>query len=84
MMEPGPKGPGSIHNLNQDDVSELNVKCGRCSGMMIYEKSLRSSGFVFSWRCLMCGELIDQTIAENRDYQSHGGEWDKRGRKSAK
>ena len=29
----------------------------------------------------MCGEVIDQTIVENRDYQGNGGEWDRRGNK---
>lgn len=29
----------------------------------------------------MCGEIIDHAIVENRDYQSHGGEWDRRGKK---
>ncbi len=52
------------------------MKCSRCTGMMIYEDP--------HWRCLMCGELIDQTIVENRDYQNHGGEWDKKGKKWGK
>ncbi len=58
------------------------MKCGRCSGMMIDEEFSGVSGPYLSWRCLSCGEVVDQTIIENRDYQSHGGELDRKGRKS--
>jgi len=57
------------------------MKCDRCSGMMIHEEFFGPNGPFFSWRCLICGEVVDQTIMENRDYQSHGGEWDRRGKK---
>jgi hypothetical protein len=50
--------------------------------MMIHEEFFGPNGPIFSWRCLICGEVVDQTIIENRDYQSHGGEWDRRGKKS--
>jgi hypothetical protein len=49
--------------------------------MMIQEELFGSSGPFFSWRCIICGEVIDQTIIENRDHQSHGGEWDRSGKK---
>jgi hypothetical protein len=62
-------------------LSGLNVKCDRCSGMMIHERFFGSSEPFFGWRCVICGEVVDQTIIENRDHQSHGGEWDKRGKK---
>jgi hypothetical protein len=70
------------HDLTGDNFSELNVECDRCSGMMIHEEFFGPNGPFFSWRCLICGEVVDQTIIENRDYQSHGGEWDRRGKKS--
>jgi hypothetical protein len=50
--------------------------------MMIYEEFFGPTGPFLSWRCLICGEIVDQTIIENRDYQSGGGEWDRRGKKS--
>ena len=50
--------------------------------MMIHEKFFASTGPFYSWRCLACGEIVDQTIIENRDYQSHGGDWDRRGKKT--
>jgi late competence protein required for DNA uptake (superfamily II DNA/RNA helicase) len=58
------------------------MKCDRCSGMMIHEEFFGPNGSFFSWRCLICGEVVDQTILENRDHQNHGGEWDRRGKKS--
>jgi hypothetical protein len=50
--------------------------------MMICEQIFPSNGPFFSWWCLTCGEVIDHTILENRDHQSHGGEWDRRNKKS--
>jgi hypothetical protein len=41
--------------------------------MMIHEEFFGSNGTFFSWRCLICGEVVDQMIIENRDHQSHGG-----------
>jgi len=67
--------------ISRDNFGELNVKCDRCTGMMIHEEFFGPNGPFFSWRCLICGEVVDQTIIENRDHQSHGGEWDKRGKK---
>jgi hypothetical protein len=52
--------------------------------MMIHEEFFGPNGPFLSWRCLICGEVVDQTIIENRDHQSHGGEWDRRGKKSKK
>ena len=66
----------------RDNLVELNMKCDRCSGMMIHEEFFDTNGPFLSWRCLICGEVVDQTIMENRDHQSHGGEWDKGGKKS--
>ena len=67
---------------HSDNFLEVNVKCNRCNGMMINEQFFASNGPFLSWRCLTCGEVVDQTIIENRDHQSHGGEWDRRGKKS--
>jgi len=48
---------------------------------MIQEEFFDTDGPFHSWRCLICGEVVDQTIIENRDRQIRGGEWDKRGKK---
>ncbi len=57
------------------------IKCDRCSGIMIQEDFFDTDGPFRSWRCLICGEVVDQTIKENRDHQSRGGKWNKRGKK---
>jgi len=42
------------------------MKCHRCGGMMSYEKFYGATEAFFGWRCLCCGEIIDQVILENR------------------
>lgn len=75
--------PLDLMNYGHDNgfVGAFNVKCNRCSGVMMHERFFDSNEPFFSWRCLACGEIVDQTILENRDHQSHGGEWDRRGKK---
>lgn len=33
---------------------------------MIYEKFYSEEGTFFGWRCVICGEIIDQVILANR------------------
>lgn len=33
---------------------------------MIYEKFYEHYGHFFGWRCVVCGEIIDQVILDNR------------------
>ncbi len=42
------------------------MKCARCGGNMNYEKFYTNSEEFFGWRCIFCGEIIDQVILENR------------------
>jgi hypothetical protein len=42
------------------------VKCNRCGGLMSYEKFYGQAEDYFGWRCIVCGEIIDQVILENR------------------
>lgn len=42
------------------------MKCNRCKGMMIYEKFYGRQEDFWGWRCVFCGEIIDQIIIENR------------------
>lgn len=46
------------------------MKCARCGGKMNYEKFYTTSEEFFGWRCIFCGEIIDQVILENRMEQS--------------
>jgi late competence protein required for DNA uptake (superfamily II DNA/RNA helicase) len=50
------------------------AKCNRCGGMMIYEKIYYGTGYFWVWKCVYCGECIDQIILENRQYQKLKGE----------
>jgi hypothetical protein len=45
------------------------MKCYRCGGMMIDEKVYSEAEQLRIWRCVLCGEYIDQVILENRQYQ---------------
>ena len=45
---------------------EVEMKCGRCLGEMVYEKFYGPHEHFWGWRCVFCGEIIDQVIMENR------------------
>jgi len=47
---------------------------------MIYQKFYAEEGQFYGWRCIFCGEIVDQVISENRDkwegqsfLSNHGG-----------
>jgi hypothetical protein len=46
------------------------MKCGRCGGLMVYENfyTLEIAN-LHEWRCVPCGEIVDQVILENRGMQ---------------
>ena len=44
----------------------LLMKCLRCGGVMVLEKFYGTSEVFFGWRCITCGEIVDQVILENR------------------
>jgi late competence protein required for DNA uptake (superfamily II DNA/RNA helicase) len=57
----------NVFEENMDIIDEEAVmKCHRCNGSMVYEKFCSEEGEFFGWRCLVCGEVIDQLILENR------------------
>ncbi len=48
------------------------MKCPRCGGLMVSDRlqDLKdSTGFIhfYGVRCLVCGEILDPTILENRE-----------------
>jgi len=47
----------------------LNRRCPRCNSAMLYEKFFHETEYVWGWKCLFCGEYIDQVVSENRQYQ---------------
>jgi hypothetical protein len=42
------------------------MNCPRCHGIMAYEKFYGPHEYFFGWRCIYCGEIVDQVILENR------------------
>jgi hypothetical protein len=42
------------------------MKCGRCGGMMVCEMFYFREDNFLGWRCIFCGEIVDQVILENR------------------
>jgi hypothetical protein len=42
------------------------MKCPRCNGVMAFEKFYGPHEHFFGWRCIYCGEIVDQVILENR------------------
>ena len=42
------------------------MKCHRCGSVMVYERFLGRSENYSGWRCIWCGEIIDEVIMENR------------------
>jgi len=47
------------------------MTCIRCGGMMVYEKFYCHEDNFLGWRCILCGEIVDQLILENRLGQRH-------------
>ncbi len=45
------------------------MRCNRCNGPMAQELFYGAEGAYFGWRCIACGEIIDQVILENRQGQ---------------
>ncbi len=61
------KAISNIKDTNQFCTSkEVHMICHRCGGIMIYQKFYGYCEHFFGWRCIVCGEIIDQVILENR------------------
>jgi len=43
------------------------MRCGKCGGLMFYEKFISEEIEDFSgWRCVICGDIVDEVILKNR------------------
>ncbi len=49
-----------------------DMKCGKCSGIMVLESFYSQDGAFRGWRCVSCGEIIDEVILRNRRQQLRG------------
>jgi hypothetical protein len=52
----------------------LLTKCLRCRGVMIHDKFYGSQGQFQGWKCLICGEIVDPVVLENRQLMRAGQE----------
>ena len=43
------------------------MKCHRCNSIMIYDKFYGPHENFWGWKCVICGEIVDQVILENRE-----------------
>ena len=46
--------------------SSTRVKCPRCSKSMIHEIFYTDFEMFYGWKCIMCGEVLDPVILNNR------------------
>ncbi len=42
------------------------MKCDRCGSIMVKEKYFGLEEQFWGWRCVCCGDIVDQLILENR------------------
>jgi hypothetical protein len=55
------------------------MRCHRCGSMMVYEKFYGPHEHFSGWRCVLCREIIDQVILENRQTKPGGQGGERRG-----
>ena len=48
------------------------TKCFRCRGAMIYDKFYGLQEQFWGWKCVICGEIVDPVILENRQLMRSG------------
>ncbi len=49
-----------------------DMKCDKCSGIMVLESFYSQDGAFMGWRCVSCGEIVDEVILRNRLQQLGG------------
>lgn len=42
------------------------MRCFRCNGVMTYNKFYGPHDYFWGWKCVICGEIVDHVILENR------------------
>ena len=48
------------------------VKCHRCGSVMVCERFYGHDDRFWGWRCISCGEIVDDVILENRQWSRKG------------
>lgn len=52
---------------NPSSREGLMMKCPKCKGRMHSETYYNFVRSYHAWRCTSCGEIVDQTILDNRE-----------------
>jgi len=52
----------------------LLTKCLRCRGAVVYDKFYGPHEQFWGWKCLICREIVDPVILENRQLMRAGQE----------
>lgn len=46
---------------------ENRMRCLRCDGAMVFERFQATMEIFYAWRCVNCGEIMDNVVAKNRE-----------------
>ena len=60
-----------VSGLGWNEKEGVVMKCNRCGGMMVCEIFYSMEDNFLGWRCIFCGEIVDQLILENRHGQKY-------------
>jgi len=50
-----------------DSPCHQHMKCARCDGAMIFERFQATMEIFYAWRCVNCGDIMDQVVQKNRE-----------------
>jgi DNA-directed RNA polymerase subunit RPC12/RpoP len=62
----------SFFNEGEKSSKEVRMRCHRCGSVMVYERFYGLDEQFSGWRCVLCGEIIDHVILENRQTGTGG------------
>lgn len=77
MFPNHPKGSGRFFKAQLEENTmgaSPRIKCSRCGGAMVFETFYGSSEEFWGLKCVLCGEVIDRVILENRERMRTGQE----------
>jgi len=60
-----------LMNFNKMDL-DGRLRCHRCGSNMVYEKYYGFEEQFWGWRCIGCGDIVDEIILENRNSMAVG------------
>jgi len=67
-------------NIDNEFNQEVRMNCHRCGSTMIFKEFCDYGGYSYGWKCILCGEIIEQ-IQEGCQWLKIGREQNKVGRR---